>query len=154
MQGEMAHKRGIRGAADRLLGFCDRKKLQESFFYAVAALLFFTGLLKLIGLFGRAGILNDVDPLLGFRNRWVLVLLVVLELSLSAYLAFGQSKWLRSMLTAWLATNFLVYRIGLWSLGAGNVCNCLGYLNHISAIPPLLLTRIELGMLGFMVAGS
>ena len=57
-------------------------------------------------------------------------------------------------LIAWLATNFLAYRIILWWMGAPNLCNCLGSLNQYLPVSPRVLNIAAFTALGWLLVGS
>jgi hypothetical protein len=66
----------------------------------------------------------------------------------------GRSLNLKLALVAWLATNFLSYRIGLWWMSAPNLCNCLGNLNQYLSVSPRVLNAAGFAALGWMLIGS
>jgi len=104
------------------------KKIQERFIYSAAVILFITGAAKLVSSLGAAETLDHPDSLLILSHRHILLLLSMVELGLSAFFLLGRNAKMKIALIAWLATNFLMYRVGLWWMGAPNLCNCLGNL--------------------------
>lgn len=117
-------------------------------------MLFFMAMVELSGAIGTARILDQPDPLLPLSNRLVFVLVGVLELLLSAYLLMGQYGWAKPGLTAWLATNLLVYRLGVWWAGAPNFGDCVGNFNEWLPVSPRTLHVIVVAALEFLIIGS
>lgn len=130
------------------------RRVEEYFLYSAAVILFFTAMVELSGAIGAAQILDEPDPLLLLSNRLVLALVGVLELLLSAYLLLGQYGWAKPGLTAWLATNLLVYRLGVWRAGAPNFSDCVGNFNEWLPVSPRILHVIMVAALGFLIIGS
>jgi hypothetical protein len=157
MQTDMTnvHDEGNRpNAGDRKGDICWREKLEAWFFYFTAVILFVTALTKLFGAMGITAFLAQPDPLLPLSNRQMMILLGSMELFLSAFLLLGRGNCLKHGLTAWMAANFLVYRLGLWWLGGANLCNCLGNINHLLPVAPRVLNEILYAIIGFMLIGS
>jgi hypothetical protein len=130
------------------------RRLQSPFLHSAAVILFLTGMAKLFSVLGTAAALEEPDALLGLSHRHIFILLGGLELALSAFLLMGRSPQVKLALVAWLATNFLVYRLGLWSMGAPNLCNCLGNLNDYLPVSPRTLNAAAFAALGWLLAGS
>jgi hypothetical protein len=129
-------------------------RIQARFVDSVAVILFITGATKFISALGAAQTLDEPDSLLILSHRHIFFLMSALELGLSAYLLMGRNTKMKLALVAWLATNFLVYRIGLWWMGAPNLCNCLGNLDQFLPLSPLFLNIAALASLGWLLAGS
>jgi hypothetical protein len=127
---------------------------EEYFPYSAAVILFFMAMVELCGAMSAARILDQPDPLLPLSNRLVLVLVGMLELLLSAYLLMGRYGWAKPGLTAWLTTNLLVYRLGLWRAGAPNFSDCVGNFNEWLPISPRVLHVIMVAALGLLIIGS
>ena len=127
----------------------------QTYFLDLAAVIFFVlAAFNLLGFVGSADALNWPDPLFQLGNRWVLVICGGLELLVSAVLLTGKSQWLKLGLLAWLTTNLLVYRIGLWLGGASNFGDCLGNYIDWFLISPRTMGMVTNGLLGFMLTGS
>jgi hypothetical protein len=82
-----------------------------------ALMLVFLGSSEVIGAFGKIQMLDAPDPLLGLVVRRLLLLYGVGQLVAAAFILFTSRRILGLALTGWLAAIFLVYRIGLWSIG-------------------------------------
>jgi hypothetical protein len=130
------------------------RKIEAVFFWAAAVILFLTAAAELSSTVNDAQFLNQSDPLLFISSRRVLALTGVFELLISGFLLMGQNKWLKLGLAAWLATDLLVYRIGLQWTDAPNYSDCLGNFNDWLPIPPRILHMIMVLILGFLIVGS
>jgi hypothetical protein len=127
---------------------------QKWFIFSVAIILFATASAKLLSAHGTASALNRLDPVLFLSNRRVFYLAGVVELVLSAYLLMSRSDGVRLGFIAWLATNFAVYRAGLWWNHSPNLCSCLGNLTDKISISPRILDAALLAILGWLFIGS
>jgi len=96
------------------------------FHLCAAVLLLITGAIKLISALGSARELDLANPMLVFTNRSILLGGGLLELWISGYLLCGSNQFLKTLLTAWLATAFVAYRYAMWLGGIVTSCGCLG----------------------------
>lgn len=62
--------------------------------------------------------------------------------------------WLQLGLVAWLATNFLVYRLGLLWIGYHRPCGCLGNLTDALGISPKTADVAMKLVLAYLLVGS
>ena len=131
------------------------KKFSDYYIFSAAVLLFVTAAAKLFAAAGTGAPLNDSDTVFQLSNRQVFWLAGGLELGLSAFLLMKEG-WpgVKLMLIAWLATGFLLYRAGLWFLGAPSLCVCLGNLNAQFPLSPRFTNVIMLAGLTWLLAGS
>lgn len=114
------------------------------------SVLFLTGAAKLIAADGSARLLDVADPLLILTNKQLLLSVGILEVALAGYLFFGRNLLLKAGLTTWIATNFGLYKLGLYWMGSKQPCGCLGKISDalgISANTAKLLSNIALGYL-------
>lgn len=131
------------------------RKISDWFIFSAAVILFITAAAKIFASFGTADALNTADPLLPLSNRNVFLLAGLIELALSAFLLVQDgNQRMKLSLTAWLATNYLVYRIGVWWIGAPTFCDCLGNLNSELSISPRVIYPVMLAVLVWLLAGS
>jgi hypothetical protein len=98
-------------------------------------LLFFTAAAKLVSSFGDAKLLQHPDPLLGISNQHVFWFVSTLELAIALVCLSNRALALKAGLVAWLATVFIVYRLGLLWIGYEKPCSCLGNLTDLLLIP-------------------
>lgn len=116
----------------------------------------FTGLAKIITFFGKSGILDTQDPLLGFPFRDVLLAVGIIELVIAAICLFKSNGWPRlcATLIALLSIDFLAYRIFFKLTGWHRTCGCLGNLTDMLHIPPEIADNVMKALLVFLLVGS
>jgi len=128
--------------------------LVRSFIYSAGCLLLATAIAKFISASGSASILHSPDPILSIKSRYVLCFLGAIEFAIGLICAFSKRQWLQAGLIAWLATNFLLYRLGLEWIGHRKPCSCLGNLTdalHISSQTADVAMKI---ILAYLLIGS
>ena len=117
-------------------------------------ILLFTGLAKIFSAYGTQGILNFIDPIFKMHFRHVILAAGVLELIVSGICLFSK-KWNLSLgLIAWLATIFLVYRLGLIYVGWSRPCHCMGNFFDAIHVPPKTADLVTKCMLVYLLVGS
>ena len=124
------------------------------FLLAAGAALAATGLAKVFSATGPAPALDLADPLLGIPFRHLLLLVGLAELGIAFFCLFTDKEKLSLLAVAWLSTNFLVYRLGLWFIGWHKPCGCLGNLTDLLHISPTAADNIMKGVLAFLLLGS
>jgi len=92
-------------------------KWSKHFILIAGGLLVAAALVRFLILFRPAQSLALPDPLLGIPLRPAVFLAGLLELAAGLICLFGKNSRLQAMVLAWLATNWVVYRIGLMWLG-------------------------------------
>jgi hypothetical protein len=117
-------------------------------------LLFITATAKLISSFGSARILGVADPILGLQFRYLFVLAGMAELIISFFCLVGPNMRLKANLVTWLATIFVIYRIGRLWLGYSKPCPCLGSLTGTLHVPPTIAdTAMKIILAYLLIAG-
>jgi hypothetical protein len=126
------------------------------FFRIAGVALAITGVAKIITFFGKSGILDSQDPLLGFPFRDVLLAVGIIELIVAAVCLFKSKGWPRlcATLIALLSVNFLAYRIIFKLTGWHRTCGCLGNLTDVLHIPPEIADDVMKALLAFLLVGS
>jgi len=124
------------------------------FLSSAAIVLLATGTAKLISASGNAQLLQSPDPILSITFRRVFLLVGGLELFVAMICFFGKWVWLQAGLVALLATNFVVYRLGLILVGYHKPCSCLGNLTDALHISPQTADTIMKIVLGYLLIGS
>jgi hypothetical protein len=114
------------------------------FILLAGAILLAAALGRFLVAFGNAQVLSLPEPVLGIPLRYAVLLVGVVELAVALLCLFGKRVGLQVGCVAWLAVNYLVYRIGAHSMNAHHLATAVGSLTD-----PLQLTR---GVTGAMVA--
>ena len=116
-----------------------RRDLFAARFVASAGgILLVTGLAKVISAIGHARVLDAPDPLFGIPLRLVLLLVGQAELFIAFFCLFTKLRNFSLLAVAWVSSNFLVYRLGLWFIDWHQPCGCLGNLTDLLHISPRL----------------
>jgi len=112
-------------------------KIQNRFIFSAAVILFVTAVAKIFSATGPAQALSYPDPVLPLTNRHVFYLVGGIELVVSAFLLIKNGcEKIKLCLVAWLAVNFLIYRLGLQAQGSLIACDCLGNFNDKLPLSP------------------
>jgi hypothetical protein len=129
-------------------------RLLQVFKVSAGGILLFTGAAKILSGLGKASFLNVSDPLFNiqFRNLFILVGLIEIIIAMVCFCSSRQLLALK--LVAWLATSFLIYRIGLSWIGWHRPCSCLGNLTDALHISPQLADNAMKAVLIFLFIGS
>ena len=115
--------------------------ISRFFILTAGALLLGAGLTRFLILIGNVPQLHRPDPLLGISLQVGVLVAGAAELVVALVCLFGSRTGLQAMLVGWLALNYVVFRIGLYSSGIHPEWTCLGLLTD-----PLHLAR---GTTGF-----
>jgi len=113
-----------------------------------------TGLAKVWSSFGDVKLLTVADPIVGIPFKYLMLAVGVAELVIAAVCLCTKANRLATVLVAWLATNFLVYRIGLWWMGWKKPCSCLGNLADTLGISPQTADHLIKVLLAYLLIGS
>ena len=124
------------------------------FIPSAAAILALTGIAKIWSAFGGVKVLTVADPIAGIPFRWLLLAVGVLEFIIAGVCFFSRNQRLATLLVAWLATNFLVYRLGLWWMGWHKPCGCMGSLTSALHLSEKAADNIMKLVLAYLLIGS
>jgi hypothetical protein len=114
-----------------------------------------TGVAKIVSAFGGARILENPDPVFGLQFGWLMFLAGIFELFVAVVCLGQKSKTFpAAILVAWLATNFLAYRLSLWWMGWHRPCSCMGNLTDVLHIPPQTADTVMKIILAYLLIGS
>lgn len=113
-----------------------------------------TGLAKLLAASGSSHALDILDPLIGIPFRQLMALVGVVELLIAFLCLFTERRWLSVVAVCWMATSFLVYRVGLWLLGWHGPCGCMGSLTTVLHLSPHAADSIMKAVLAYLLIGS
>lgn len=142
------------GRARVIASAMDGSSVSKWFVLSSGFVLALTGIAKAWSSFGSTKVLAVGDPIIGLPFRWLLLTVGVLELIIAGVCFFNKNKRLAVLLVAWLATNFLTYRVGLWWMGWHRPCGCLGSLTDALHISPQTADNIMKVVLAYLLIGS
>ncbi|HXI70050.1 MAG TPA: hypothetical protein VNN22_06795 [Verrucomicrobiae bacterium] len=120
-----------------------RLKWSRLFINSAGGILLAAAIARFLITAGSAQVLTAPDLLLGIPLRHALLVVGAMEFGVALVCLFGKQVGLQSGLLAWLATNFIVYRIGLFSMDCQPQATCIGSLTD-----PLHLAH---GTTGFII---
>jgi hypothetical protein len=131
------------------------RKIQDSFIYSVAVILFVTASAKIFTATSKAQALRYPDWLFTLSNRNLFYVTGGIELAISVFLLMKNGgQRIKLALIAWLSTLFLAYRAGFWWQGVPNLCDCLGNLNQKLPVSPRTVNFVMLAVLIWLFVGS
>jgi hypothetical protein len=129
-------------------------KMVSIFLSSAGVLLIFTAIAKFISANGSAAILQNSDPILSIHFRHVLWIIGTFELVAALVCFLSKRLFLKAGLIASVATNFLLYRLGLVWIGYHKRCPCLGNLTDALHIPPQTADTAMKIILAYLLIGS
>jgi hypothetical protein len=135
-------------------GFFMANKIARNLQWSFGLVLGVTGCAKVVSFFGIERILYLNDPILGIPFRYLLLLVGILEILIAGVCVLSNKPKLSSLLVAFLATNFAIYRLALWFMGWHRPCNCMGNLADAMHIPPQTADAAMKIILAYLLIGS
>jgi hypothetical protein len=125
------------------------------YFAATAGfLLGVTGVGKVWSACGVSLALDAPDPVFGLQSRWLVLGVGVAEIVVSSLCVFNGTGRTAAIATAWLASSFVVYRVGLLLVGYQGLCPCLGKIADALPFSPGEVEMATKVALGYLVAWS
>ena len=125
-----------------------------------ASILIVTGLIKVLSLFGSAGMLAVRDPVFGISFGILMTLVGLTEIAVGTLVLFCRNGLVASGLVLWIGIEFVAYRFFSAELRPGSYCPCLGSLGEFlglsqaQATHAALLICIILLILGLLALGA
>jgi DNA-directed RNA polymerase subunit RPC12/RpoP len=113
----------------------------RGFIVSAGGILLAAALIRFLIAVGNAQCLSLPEPLLGIPLRYAVLLVGTIELTVALICLFGRQVVPQIGWLAWLATNFIIYRIGLFSMHCHLQATCIGSLTD-----PLQLARGTTGL--------
>lgn len=117
-------------------------------------LLFLTGVAKAWSAIGPARALDVADPIFGVPVRQLMLCVGLVELFIAFFCLFTNKQQFSLLAMAWLATSFVVYRIGVVWIHGHRPCGCLGNLTDALHITPQTADAIAIVILVYLLIGS
>ncbi len=130
------------------------KTVLEWFLKGAGSALAVTGLAKAFSAVGTARALDTIDPLIGVPFRQLMLGVALAELFIGFFCLFTDRRRFSLVAVAWMSTNFLVYRLGLWFIGWHRPCGCMGNLTDLLHLSPRAADNIMKGVLAYLLIGS
>ena len=130
------------------------RTLTEWFVLTAGVILAVTGLAKVWSGLGDSRFLAVVDPILGIKFGPLMLAVGMAEIAVALVCVLSKRQTLALGLVAWVTTNFLVYRLGLWWMGWHRPCNCLANLTDALHISPQAADNIMKVILAYLLIGS
>lgn len=113
-----------------------------------------TGVWKIWSGLGSSKFLAVVDPIIGIKFGQLMLVVGLAEIVIALVCFFSKRQTLALGLVAWMSTNFVVYRLGLWWMGWKKPCSCLGNLTDALHISPETADNIMKAILTYLLIGS
>jgi hypothetical protein len=113
-----------------------------------------TALGKAVSAIGSARALDVADPLIGIPFRQLLLLVGLGEFLIGFSCLFTDRRRLSLLAVAWIATGFLLYRLGLWLVGWHHPCQCMGAFAGMLHLSDHAADNIMKGVLAYLLVGS
>ncbi len=130
------------------------EKLGSWFLTSAGVVLAATGAAKFLSGAGTAPILSLPDPIFGIPFRWLFWIVGGIELTIASVCLLTSRSLLSAELTAWLATAFAVYRLGLLFVAYRKPCPCLGTLVQAIRLPPRAADLAVKAAFAYLLIGS
>ena len=131
-----------------------RNPLHMWFILSAGAILAITGIAKVWSGLGNSKFLAVVDPIIGIKFGTLMLVVGVAEIVIAGVCFFRKRQTLALGLVAWMSTNFVVYRLGLWWMDWKKPCSCLGNLTDALHISPQTADNIMKVLLAYLLIGS
>ncbi len=133
---------------------CAAFRLLNSFIFGAAIVLAFAGIAKIWTALGNSKFLAVVDPIFGIKFGQLLLVVGMAEITVALVCFFSKRQTLALGLVAWISTNFVLYRLGLWWMNWKSPCGCLGNLTDALHIRPETADNIMKVLLAYLLIGS
>jgi hypothetical protein len=124
------------------------------FVISAGVILVVTGIAKVWSGLGNSKFLAVVDPIIGIKFGQLMLAVGVAEIGIALVCFFSKRQTLALSLVAWMSTNFVVYRLGLWWMDWKKPCSCLGNLTDALHISPQAADNITKVLLAYLLIGS
>jgi len=127
---------------------------ERRFLTSAAVILALTGGAKLVSAMGTAQALEAPEPITGISFGWAMIGTGVVEIIVALICLVPWNIAPRLAALAWISSNFLAYRTGLWIIGWRKPCSCLGTLTESIHLNPEAADHLMKIVLAYLFAGS
>jgi len=135
------------------VGARTRKPFVTWLILSSGVILALTGIAKVWSGLGSSKFLAVVDPIIGIKFGHLMLAVGVAEIAIALVCFFSKRQTLALGLVAWMSTNFVVYRLGLWWTDWHRPCNCLGNLTDALHLSPQTADNIMKVLLAYLLIG-
>lgn len=129
-------------------------RAMKGYIKSVAVLFFIFSMAKFVTLGANIPLLDLSDPIFLLKNRYLLLLVAITEFLVAVLCILNKEPRIQITAIAWLSTNFMLYRIGLFMLGDLRHCACLGNFADALYISPQVADGIVKVALAYLLIGS
>ncbi|HEX3626283.1 MAG TPA: hypothetical protein VH280_12750 [Verrucomicrobiae bacterium] len=126
----------------------------SGFVLSAGGILGWAGFNAFFDIFNKSHLLDLRDPLLGIPFRFLLPLVGFVELLVAFLCLFTDRQRLSTQLVVWLVVSFIVYRIGLWTMGWPHPWVFVGRLTDALNVSPFLADGILLVVGIYLLIGG
>ena len=131
-----------------------KDSLKRWFILSAGFILLITGTAKLASAFGGPKVVYESDPIFGMTFHHLMIMAGLIEITIASACLFSKATKLNAGLIAWVATTFLLYRVGLMVLDWKRPCSCLGNLTDALHISPSAGDLMMKGLLAYLLVGG
>ena len=124
------------------------------FILSAGVVLVTTGVAKVWSGLGHSKFLAVADPIIGIQFGHLMLVVGVAEIVIALICFLSKRPTLALGLVTWLATIFVLYRLGLWWTDWHRPCACLGNLTDALHISPQSADNIMKAILAYLLIGS
>lgn len=131
-----------------------KSPLSSGFVFSAVVVLAVTGIAKVWSGLGNSKLMAVVDPIIGIKFGQLMLAVGLAEIAIALVCCFSKRQTLALGLVAWVSTNFVVYRLGLWWMNWHRPCNCLGNLTDALHLSPQTADNLMKVILAYLLIGS
>ncbi|HEX5222835.1 MAG TPA: hypothetical protein VFZ59_24980 [Verrucomicrobiae bacterium] len=133
---------------------CKNHAVPKWFILSAGVILSITGIAKVWSGSGNIKLLVVAEPIIGLKFAHLMLAVGLAEIVIALVCFFSKRQSLALGLVAWISTNFVVYRLGLWWMDWKLPCGCLGNLTDALHISPRVADNIMKILLAYLLIGS
>ncbi len=130
------------------------RTLARCFVMSASVILIGTGAAKALSSLGEAEALYLGDPVFGVTFRHLLLVVGILEILVGCACFLPRAGGIAPALVAWMAANFLLYRVSMTLVGWHRPCHCLGSLTDVLHISPRMADRAAMALMIYLLVGG
>jgi len=109
---------------------------------------------KIAAATGSEGFLENYDPILLLKNRWVNIAVAVVEIACAAALTMRLPYVIKGFTLLWLGLNFVAYRLVSLLSGVETPCSCLGNIGSWVGLTQDQTEALGIGLLLYLLGAG